>query len=147
MNGREFLLVAYDLLEGLREADWRSAASRAYYAGFHAARDFMLTAGFSVPGSDQAHAYLWRRLANAGHPDIVGVGNAMTQYRGTRNWADYDMKRTLTQKAAVEMVHGIDEIIKRFDELDSLTEVRAKVVDSIKSYEKNVLREETWKEP
>jgi uncharacterized protein (UPF0332 family) len=147
MNGRDFLLVAYDLLDGLREADWRSAASRAYYAAFHAARDFMLAAGFSTPLAERAHAYLWHRLANSGHPDIVALGNTMSQFRGFRNSADYDTGHPLRLATAVHMVHAIDELIKRFDDLNSIPEIRARVIDAMKTYEKDVLREVSWKTP
>lgn len=49
IDGRDFLLVANDLLAGDTEAKWRSAVSRAYYAAFHAARKFLTACGFTVP--------------------------------------------------------------------------------------------------
>jgi uncharacterized protein (UPF0332 family) len=37
MNPHDFLEVANEWLTGIREAEWRSAVSRAYYAAFHVA--------------------------------------------------------------------------------------------------------------
>jgi hypothetical protein len=74
MNPLDFLEVADELIGGMREADWRSAVSRAYYAAFHVARRLLQRCGFTVPDGDQAHAYLWLRLSNAGHPDVRQAG-------------------------------------------------------------------------
>jgi uncharacterized protein (UPF0332 family) len=70
MNPHDFLEVANELVTGIREADWRSAVGRAYHAAFHVARNLFQLSGFSVPRGEQAHAYLWLRLTNSGHPDV-----------------------------------------------------------------------------
>ncbi len=69
-----YLVLAEKLLLGVTEEEWRSAVSRAYYAAFHSARDFMLALGFQVPQGEQAHRYLWKRLANSGHPPLDEAG-------------------------------------------------------------------------
>src|SRR5207244_2339025 len=74
MDGRDFLKVAEDLAVGDSEAEWRSAISRAYYGAFHVARTLLLQGGFDAPVGDQAHAYLWLRLSNCGHPDVAEAG-------------------------------------------------------------------------
>src|SRR5712671_665398 len=100
MDGSEFLEVAWDLVTGEREADWRSAVSRAYYAVFHVARRLLFQCGFSVPHADQAHAYVWRRLSNSGHPDVDNAGQNLSYLRGVRNEADYDLDRTIFHREA-----------------------------------------------
>jgi len=144
MNGRDFLDVAYDLLGGTREGDWRSTVSRAYYAGFHCARDFFTAAGFSVPMSDQVHIYLWRRLANSGHADIELAGSAMEMFRGLRNWADYDVARPFDQTSADKIIRRIEEVIGLLDALPSIPDAYRKVIDHMRVYEKDVLRQQTW---
>ena len=74
MNPREFLDLAGEWAAGTREGEWRSAVSRAYYAAFHVARTLLQDCGFAVPAAEQAHAYLWLRLANAG--PIRGISSA-----------------------------------------------------------------------
>jgi hypothetical protein len=65
MNPRDFLEVADEWAGGTREAEWRSAVSRAYYAVHHVARRMLEEWGFAVPTADQAHAFVWLRLALA----------------------------------------------------------------------------------
>src|SRR5262249_22533211 len=92
MNPRDFLNVAAALIAGPSEADWRTAGSRAYYAAFHVARNLLRQCGFVVPKADQAHAYLWLRLANCGHPDVTKAGDDLHDLRNVRNQADYDLE-------------------------------------------------------
>lgn len=70
MNGRDFLKSARRLAGGSEEADWRSAASRAYYAAFHAARELLTSLRFRTPRADRAHNYLYVRLNNCGEPSV-----------------------------------------------------------------------------
>src|SRR5438105_181282 len=93
MNPEEFLELASEWVDGEREGEWRSAVSRAYYAAFHVASQLLTQAGFAVPDSERAHAYLWRRRANSGHPDVQRAGNDFAFLRSMRNRADYDMNR------------------------------------------------------
>ena len=86
MSPHDFLEVAGEWAVANREAEWRSAASRAYYAAFHVARQLLLQWGFVVPSADQAHAYLWLRLANAGHPDVNRAGNDLRYLPATSDW-------------------------------------------------------------
>ena len=78
--------------------------SAAYYAAFHVARDLMVQAGFAVPRSDGAHAYLWRRLSNGGQPDIRQAGIKLNILRGIRNQADYELDHPFSQTIAVVQV-------------------------------------------
>src|SRR5579864_8909142 len=100
MDVRNFLEVAWSLLEEHREAEWRSAVSRAYYSAFHVSRQLLNECGFAVPRADQAHAYLWLRLSNAGHPDVQKAGAQLSFLRQERNKADYDIERSLDQTSA-----------------------------------------------
>jgi uncharacterized protein (UPF0332 family) len=88
MDETGFLNVADVLSLGETEADWRSAVSRAYYATFHKARQLLCLNGFAVPPAAQAHAYLWMRLNNTQHPDVVNAALELNQLRRIRNWAD-----------------------------------------------------------
>jgi uncharacterized protein (UPF0332 family) len=95
MDPREFLVVASEWAVGTNEAEWRSAVSRAYYSAFHVGRELLESAGFVVPESALAHAYVWLRLANAKNSLIVEAGNQLNVLRGQRNRADYALKQPL----------------------------------------------------
>jgi NTP pyrophosphatase (non-canonical NTP hydrolase) len=68
----------------------------------------------------------------------------MDQFRGRRNWADYDLTRPMHHLAASVVAETV-EVIRLFDALPSLPDTQAEIVEAIKKYEKEVLREETWK--
>ncbi len=147
MSPHDFLEVAGKWAIANREAEWHSAASRAYYAAFHAARQLFLQWGFAVPQSDKAHAYLWLRLANAGHVDIERGGDDLNNMRGIRNEADYDLKRPFDQQVALDMVHLATDVVYLLESVVTVPSVQAQVVDTIKIYERDVLRHVTWQQP
>ena len=144
MDETGFLNVADALSTGDTEADWRSAISRAYYAAFHKARRLLLLSGFRTPRADQAHAYLWLRLSNSGHPDVNNAGRDLNHLRGSRNRADYDFDTPIGQMEALDLVQSATDIIQLLDTLAKEPAILARVLDAIKVYERDVLREATW---
>jgi uncharacterized protein (UPF0332 family) len=145
MNPRDFLDVAGEWATGAREAEWRSALSRAYYAAFHVAGALLEASGFAVPQVEGAHAYLWLRLSNAGHPDVQQAGSNLRALRGLRNWADYDLSRPFPQALAIKEVAQTVVIIALLDDLRNTPIVLARVIDAIRVYERDVLREVTFR--
>jgi uncharacterized protein (UPF0332 family) len=145
MDARDFLEVAWDLVGGAREAEWRTAVSRAYYAAFHTARDLLTECGFTAPQAEQAHAYLWLPLANCGHPDVQSAGVKLNFLRQIRNRADYDIQRALDQATATDPLHRAAEIVQVLDSLATMPEVKTRIIDAIKVYERDVLRQVTWR--
>jgi hypothetical protein len=144
MNPHDFLEVADEWAAGMREAEWRSAVSRAYYAAFHVARNLMRRCGFAVPQGDQAHGYLWLRLANAGHPDVRRIGLRLNYLRTVRNRADYDLDRPFLHSVAFGQVQAADDLIKLLDTLPTVPTLLARITDAIRIYERDVLGQVTW---
>ena len=143
IRGEDFLKIAERSVTGVLEADWRTAVSRGYYAAFHEARDFLIALGFQTPRADAAHAFLWRRLQNGGHVGLALAGSRLNQLRGERNQADYDIHRDLARDDAAAAVKSAAMII---DTLHGLTaDERRLITDAIKTYERDVLRESTWR--
>src|SRR5262245_28965489 len=110
MTGREFLVVAGLLATRATEADWRTAISRAYYAAFHTAREYMTRIRFRVPAGEQAHAYLWLRMSNTGDSKLDAVGRLLRDLRGRRNNADYDLARPRSQANATDAIVDAKDI-------------------------------------
>jgi uncharacterized protein (UPF0332 family) len=144
MDETGFLDVADDLSTGQREADWRSAISRAYYAAFHKARRLLWQNDFVVPRGDQAHAYLWLRLSNSGHPDVENAGADLGRLRTVRNRADYDFDFSLDQAAAFDHVRMALDIVQLLHQLANEPAILTRVVEAIKIYERDVLRQVSW---
>ena len=143
MDGRDFLSVADTLMAGQSEAEWRSAVSRAYYAAFHVARQFLLRCEFQAPTSDRAHAYLWLRLSNCGSPNLSQAGERLNALRGSRNAADYDLERTIQRNEALAQVLAAKKVIEVLDA--SSDPDKKQITESIKAYERDVLKEATWR--
>lgn len=144
MNPRDFLDVADELAAGMREAEWRSAVSRAYYSAHHVARRLLRLAGFRVPRGDQAHGYLWLRLANAGHPDVQEAGNDLNGLRRLRNYADYDLDRPFLQATALDYVAVALGIIDLLEAVAATPTVLASITATMRDYERAVLGQVTW---
>jgi uncharacterized protein (UPF0332 family) len=141
---RDLMDVAGVLITGAHEADWRSGVSRAYYSAFHAARLLLRVCGFEVPRADQAHAYLWLRLANSGHPDVRKAGNELNELRRARNWADYDADQDFPHDTAVDFVQLGESLLTLFQTAAAEDGVRTRSTDAMRVYERDVLREVTW---
>ena len=143
MNARDVLEVADGLSMGTKEAEWRAAVSRAYFAAFHAARQLMEDLGFQVPRGEQAHAYLWKRLSNSGHVDVQNSGRDLSDLRSLRNWADYDLLRSLDQTMAIGQVLRADKILGLLETVATSAAANL-ITETMRAYQRDVLREITW---
>jgi uncharacterized protein (UPF0332 family) len=99
MKPEAFLAVAKDLANGSREADWRSAVSRAYYAAFHASLTAINNCGVRFGKSSAAHEKLAICLQHAGSSQVTTAGMQLGSLRTARNEADYDLHSRLFQSA------------------------------------------------
>lgn len=140
---RDFLNVAIRLCLAGTEADWRTAASRAYFAAFHGARTLLTAMGFEVPRGDQAHAYLWRRLESCGAQRVGEAGSLLSELRTYRNRADYDLTTDFTLRDAKYAVEAADDVIRTLNQLTA--DERSAAVATIQTYERDVLHETTWR--
>jgi uncharacterized protein (UPF0332 family) len=92
MKPFEFLLLAQRLLENEKcPAGFRSAISRAYYAAFLHARDFLERAGIYLV-TDKGHHELVNYLSAAGDPEVSAAAAALASFRTERNSADYHLE-------------------------------------------------------
>lgn len=143
ISGREFLTLAEAWSLGNHEAVWRCAVSRAYYAAFHESRGLLTDLGFDVPRADMAHAFLWKRLENSGVPALAKVGANLSFLRRERNRADYDIHLNLTQPTALKSVAVATDMISSLNRLSDAD--RQQATEAMRAYERDVLRETTWR--
>jgi len=144
MSPRDILAVAEELCDGATEAFWRAAVSRGYFAAFHAARQLLQQAGFAVPEGDQAHGYLWLRLCNCGHPEVLTAGNSLKTLRGLRNWPDYHLDTPVSHQEAIDHVQRAARILELLETVPGSASFAA-ITEAMKTYERDVLRVVTWK--
>lgn len=100
MNGREFLDSSKRLVARGHAADTRSAISRAYYAAFHAVRDFFSDCGIRFSEhSPEAHAKTSQCLDNSNVQMAIELGGQLRSLREDRNGSDYRMNDLQFQSA------------------------------------------------
>jgi uncharacterized protein (UPF0332 family) len=92
MRGEDFLFAAEQLLRIPNEATYRSAVSRAYYAIFHCAVEFLSELGFPASRGPQAHGELQFRVNNCGVAEFQQLYGMIHQLYGRRRLADYELK-------------------------------------------------------
>src|SRR5437773_9338428 len=136
MNGRDFLAAARRQAASAEEADWRRAASRAYYAAFHVARDLLADLRFRTPRADRAHNYLYVRLNNCSEPQIRDAADLLHDLRSRRNVADYDVRPPFPFQDAATAIADAASILRI---LNSLTPAeRTRTTDAMKLYEQQI---------
>jgi uncharacterized protein (UPF0332 family) len=146
MDFREFLVLAELLAEGTTEAEWRTTVSRAYYAAFHVACECLTSLGFRVPThTEQSHAFASRRWSNTGEWRIDDAGRFLNTLRSDRNSADYDKHATIIARHADDAVRVARSVIETLDQLLRDKPLRTHITDAIKKYERDVLKEVTWR--
>jgi uncharacterized protein (UPF0332 family) len=70
---------------------FRSAISRAYYAAFLSAVDFLGAMNIFLLGSPGKHTELLNILGNTGDSALVAARDRLAKLRDERNTADYDL--------------------------------------------------------
>ncbi len=113
MNAQDFLSLAGKLVASpdASEAACRTAVSRAYYACFHSAKDYLLELGFRM-GRD--HIESQRVLMSAGVEKSLRAGQLLGNLQSVRIRADYDLAQDIghkTAKRCVEVAHELLTIL------------------------------------
>ena len=144
MSPHEFLILARELQAAPSEAHWRTAVSRAYYAAFHTARQLLRTWGFQIGTADQAHAGITRRLAASKRADLEKASRELSELRSKRNVADYDLDRAFLQETAVKCVSAAGLVLNILNR-DFALEQKQQAIQAMRDYERNVLRDVTWR--
>ena len=120
MDPRQFGALAERLVSsGLepRPARNRSAVSRAYYAGFLVAREFLRTMSIHIPKSKDAHMSVPTYLRYSNDDDLKVAATTLETLRGRRTKADYDMQRREEESdnVAQDAVDEAKEVISTLD--------------------------------
>lgn len=115
----EYLQLARELAgktttSSSQEAKLRSAISRAYYAAFVKARNFLLQDGLTIP-RENAHQYVINQFRNSSEAVRRDLGEKLQILRNFRNKADYNdtyPKLTRTSQNALNLsrriISGLD---------------------------------------
>lgn len=107
MNPRQYLDLAERLVQGPGTAEYRTSISRAYYAAYKVADQFLVRMGFAASTANY-HVTLQRRLLNSGDDELKQIGGSFGDFHRRRIRADYRMddarveERNLAETACAE---------------------------------------------
>lgn len=93
MDGRDFIAVAHRLSQEQTEADWRTAAGRAYYGLLQESRAFLESWGFIPRGREDIHKFVRFKLIYAADANLKDIGFALEHLARLRNEADYHLQK------------------------------------------------------
>lgn len=83
--------LAVNPAAGNTEVRHRSAVSKAYFAAFHAALEFLSEFGVNIPKNHLGHNLAYTTLSATDVDDAMSAAQTMNDLRGRRNQADYDL--------------------------------------------------------
>ncbi len=119
MDPKKFLDLAKLLAAGNpREANLRTATSRAYYAAHHVGAQAMSSMGFRVITAGRRHSDVPKMLQNSGDSTLVSAGSQLANLYTNRLKADYELTDVRTEnhvsvRAHVRQAEKIVEAIKQ----------------------------------
>jgi uncharacterized protein (UPF0332 family) len=123
-NWSDFLTLARELVGrkvrpyDSREAKARSAISRAYYAAFIEARNFLRDKeGKEASATDHPHAFVIDNFRKNTNPTRRRIGDKLDELRRYRRYADYQDRLYDIPKRVNISLQLADEIIRELERL------------------------------
>jgi uncharacterized protein (UPF0332 family) len=121
MRPHDFWLLADRLIANEKTPEgFRSGISRAYYAAFLTAVDFLAAMNISLLGGSGVHNELLNILGNTGDAALLLARDSLDTLRKQRNKADYD----LTNKRVESEADAIIDLKDAFDVIAELNRCR-----------------------
>ncbi|MGH7598047.1 MAG: HEPN domain-containing protein [bacterium] len=140
MLGEEFLEVSKSLLKTPKEAAYRTAVNRAYYAVFHCCAAFFRELGFKISDGPQTHGQLLARINNCGTPELQSIYNDLVDLYKHRLLADYDLNSSFFhgQSLVALIVASADQIIAAVKRCQQSQDLRLQIRNGIREYERKI---------
>jgi len=93
-NWSDYLILAQNLVGKTsfpcQEAEFRSAISRAYYGAYCSTRNYLISKGYKIPKSSEAHRLVREKLAERKDPISYRIESNLDRLRRDRTNADYE---------------------------------------------------------
>lgn len=119
-NWAEYYLLAKELCvpneDGtIDEAKFRSAISRAYYAVFCKARNFLKNKGANVPRDGSTHEFVKEMFIRSNDKTWKRIGLSLQRLKMNRTFADYEDVFASLQKTAEASIKEAERSLSRLD--------------------------------
>jgi uncharacterized protein (UPF0332 family) len=137
VDPRDFLHLARAVAATGTAAGHRTATSRAYYAAYHVAFDFLLALGFRVPRGHFGHDAVQRRLVNASLDPVIHAGTLLRRLQNVRVRADYWLRDKYPEDPATAAfwLERAAEIVRALDAAAADPAARARMTAAIQAWE------------
>jgi hypothetical protein len=139
MDAKAFQDTAERLARESAEGDWRSAASRGYYAVFHFFLGFFRSHGLDLGTAGSAHPNLYLGLYNCGVAAVKPVAREVDRLRRLRTDADYNLRMNFSQALAARAVRDTAQVVGDFQAVLT-TVAAADVVDGARNHLRSIGR-------
>jgi uncharacterized protein (UPF0332 family) len=116
MEAKEFFVLAQELMQGEREVDYRSAASRAYYSAFHACRMLLKNIPNLSGTIGTSHQKVIDELLSHSDKQISSLGNKLKMARDLRQKADYQLGSPFSRHEAFRLLSQVQKILSEIDD-------------------------------
>ena len=117
-TSKDLLESAKRLQRGSVESDYRTGASRAYYAAYHACLPIGERVGLSAERNVGVHTRLSRTLTVfSKRTDYKSVGYLLRECCNIRVWADYELERDFSKAEGDFNVRQCTRIMGRTENL------------------------------
>lgn len=103
-----------------QEANFRTAVSRAYYAAFCKARNYLrdVDKDTQVTGTRDIHSYVLDQFMKSPDPIRGKIAVNLERLRRYRNMADYDDTMTINQTNVVKTLKQAEQVIADLNSLE-----------------------------
>jgi uncharacterized protein (UPF0332 family) len=115
---KDYFILACDLKKqavgsSIEEALLRSAISRAYYAAFCIARNYLrdVIKDPDLPYDGTAHSFMIGKFRNSNNRNYLKVGNNLDRLRAYRRFADYDDIVSKLNSRAADALYFAEQVI------------------------------------
>jgi hypothetical protein len=75
------------------------------------------------------------------------AGTGLDELRKVRNRADYDFDVSVQHQAAIERVQLAGDVVRLLEEAAALPTVCERITEAMRIYERDVLRDVSWRAP
>lgn len=146
MDSRGYLTLAQQLVAGVQAKtpltggtgapECRDAISRAYYAVYNFAVDFLNRIGFETVNNHSSHQAVQFALNQCGNDSLRTVSTNLNTLHSERRKADYDMRDPHPERVdqAIAMVKVAESAIGRIETVQSDTSLLGAIAMAVLNY-------------